>query len=127
MADLGVVTHTEQTHSSVRKIVWDWLSEDGGANAGKAQHSTDFAFDGALMMVATVPDTGGTKPSDNYTVKLLDTDGVDLLAGQAVGNRDDTVAQYLTSGMAGPATSKLTLYVEGAGNAKGGTVYVYLR
>ena len=127
MADLGTVVHTEQTHSSVKKIVFDWLSENGGANAGKAQHTTDAAFDGALLMVATDPDGGATQPTDNYTVRLYDADGVDLLAGQGVGNRDDTNTEYLTSGMAGPATSQLTLYIEGAGNAKGGLVYVYLR
>lgn len=127
MADLGTVTHTEQTHSSVKKIVFDWLSENGGANAGKAQHTTDAAFDGILYLVATNPDGGATQPSDNYTVQLLDDDGVDLLGGGGTANRDTANTEYITSGFAGPATSKITLYVEGAGNAKGGLVYVYLR
>jgi hypothetical protein len=127
MADIGTVVHTEQTHSSVKKIKFSWTTSAVGGDAGKAQHTTDAAFDGAIQMVTTIPGIVGDQPSDNYTIRLLDDDGVDLLAGQGVTNRDQTNTEMISTGMAGLATSKLTLQIEAAGNTKKGTVYCYIR
>jgi len=119
----GTVTTTEVTFSSPKKITFDWLSSAGGA----ADATTVNSYGGGVLLVAFVPDSGGTQPDDNYTVVLKNPDGIDLLAGQAVANRDDTATQYLTSGMGALAAEKLTLGVTSAGSANGGTVIVYLR
>lgn len=128
MADLGTVTVTEETVGSVKKILFDWLSENGGANAGKAQKTTTYAYNGVLERVVFVPDSGGTAPDNLYDVTVLDEDGYDVLS--ALG-ADLSNAAYVTKthadGLGAVANDKLTLTVDNANNAKGGVVILYLR
>jgi hypothetical protein len=46
MADLGTVAITEETFSHVKKVAFSWLSEDGGANRGKATKTTEESYTG---------------------------------------------------------------------------------
>ena len=126
MPDLGTVTVSEETFGKIKKITFSWLSENGGGDGGKATKTTENVYNGEIVRLVTDP--GATAPSDNYTVTLLDEDGTDVLMGAAVANRDDTnTEQVLASSLGCVANDKLTLSISGAGNAKIGTVYVYIK
>jgi hypothetical protein len=123
MPDLGTVTHVEETFDVIKKITFTWLSVNGGGDAGKAQHTTDAYYTGKILRVVTAP--GGAAPSLNYDVYLKDSDGYDAACGQLI-NRSDTATETVTASMGYVAHSQLTLYLEAAGNAKTGTVVVYI-
>ena len=126
MADLGTVTVSEETISHIKKISFDWLSVNGGGDAGKAVKTTEKTYTGEIIRLVTDP--GATAPSDNYTVTVLDEDGVDVLMGAAVANRDTAnTEQVLASSLGCVANDKLTLSISGAGNAKNGTIHVYIK
>jgi len=122
----GTVTVSEESITStavgLRKIAWDWLSAVGGA----ADLVTTLAYTGELKRFVTIPDGGGTQPSDNYDITITDGDGVDVLAG-AGANRDNVATeQVLAASLGCVANDTLTLNVTNAGDAKGGIVYLYI-
>jgi hypothetical protein len=126
VADLGTVTVTEERIGAVKKIKFDWLSENGGGDAGKASKTTTYAYNGEVIRLVTDP--GSVTPTDNYTVTVTDEDGNDILMGAAVANRDEAnTEQVLASSLGCVANDKLTLNVSGAGNAKTGSVILYIR
>jgi len=128
MADLGTVTVTEERVGSVKKILFDWLSENGGANAGKAQKTTTYAYNGLLERVVFVPDSGATQPTDAYDVEVQDEDGYDVLVGLGANLSNAAAVQKAhKDGLGAVANDKLTVVVTSAGDAKGGVVILYLR
>ena len=119
-----VVTLQETRHTSVKRIMWDWLSATGGA----VTSATTYAYDGLLERVVFDPDAGGTLPSDAYDVTITDADGNDVLAGLGANlAQGSTVVKTHADGLTAVAGSKLTLNVSAAGDEKGGIVIVYLR
>jgi hypothetical protein len=119
----GTVTVVERTHTSVKKITWDWLSDA----SGNADLVTTMAYDGVVQRLVTVPDGGGTAPTDNYDIVINDGDGFDVLLG-AGANRDTANTEQVASSSLGVvAGDKLTLSVTNAGNAKGGVTHLYIR
>ncbi len=119
----GTVTATETVHGSVKKIAFAWTSSAGGAADGTSTN----AFDGKIVGLATIPSGGGTAPTDDYDVAIADADGHDVLVG-AGANRDTANTEYKDGSVLGAvAGSKLTLAVTNAGNAKQGTVIVWVR
>lgn len=128
MADYGTVTLTEEKFNFVKKIKFEWTSEDGGANGGKATKTTENVYTGEIIRCVTIPGTDGSKPSDNYTVVINDEDGTDVLMGAATANRDEAnTEQILASSLGCVANDKLSLNVSNAGNAKTGKVIIYIR
>jgi hypothetical protein len=123
MAAVGSITFTEQSFSSVRRITFAWTSDASGAVSGIP---TVGAFDGAIIACVTVPSGGGTAPSASYTLQILDSAGVDVLA-QAGTARSATAQETLKSPLGAVAASTLSLVIAAAGNAKQGTVHLFLR
>uniref|UniRef100_A0A6M3XTI1 Uncharacterized protein n=1 Tax=viral metagenome TaxID=1070528 RepID=A0A6M3XTI1_9ZZZZ len=122
----GVVTKTEVTHGSVKKIVFAWTSGDGDY-AGAATTTTTAVYDGQIIGLTTIP--GGTTyaPTDNYDITLTDVDGHDVLLGAGL-NRDTANTEHVTvTSMAGVAGSKLTFTVAVAGDLNTGVAVVYIR
>jgi len=120
MPTAQVVTITEQTGGVIKKVTWDWLSTDAGVVAS----TTTAAFEGMILAAVFVPDTGATAPTDKYSVTITNPNGIDLLRGLG-GNRSGTLTEWVRgNGIA--ANERLTLNVSGAGDANGGTVYLYL-
>lgn len=118
----GTVTTSEVLFSTVRKLTFAWTS----AADGSADATTTAAFDGKLLAVTTIP-SGVAAPSADYDVVLTDADGHDVLLGSGA-NRSDTLTEHVAEASLGfVAGSKLTLAVTNAGNAKSGTVVVWLR
>lgn len=118
----GSITFTEQTFSSVKLVTFAWTSDASGNVNGNA---TVKLYDGVVIACATVPSGGGTAPTA-YTLQIQDGNGVDVLA-QAGTARSTTAQETLKAPLGAVASSTLTLVIASAGNAKQGTVYLYLR
>lgn len=127
----GTNTITYQEHRTVKKITMDWLSNASGAVSGTATK----ARSGQILRVVFQPDSGGTQPTDQYDVTLLDDDGMDVLAGVGANlsnAANSQVVPVVTDGNNGNMApvafdGTLELQVANAGNAKGGIVIIYYR
>lgn len=115
----------------VSRIDIAWTSDSGG-NATVATS----AVTGTIRRVTFVPGTAGSQPTNAYDVTLTDEHGLDVLAGQGA-NLSNAANAHVAPGVPlkdGTTTSVvqpavdglLTLNVTNAGNAKSGTVVVYL-
>lgn len=123
MAD-QIVTLTETRYTTVKRIMWDWLSATGGTVTSE----TTYAYDGLLERVVFDPDAAGTQPDNLYDVTITDPDGNDVLAGLGANlSNAATVVKVHSDGLTAVSGQKLTLNVSGANNEKGGIVIVYLR
>ena len=116
----GVVTVTESRVGSMKEIVFNWTSSAGGAADG----ATTFPYSGKLELLTTIPTDG---PTDNYDLTLLDSDGVDVLAGAGANRATATTQQVLGSSLGAVGNSLLSLHVTNAGDTKSGKVLVHLR
>ena len=119
----GTVTVSEERHSSIKKIHWNWTSTNGGA----ADLATTYAYDGQILDVVTIPGAAGVQPTDNYDITITDEDGIDVLGGQGANRSNATSQHILQSTFGAVASDKLTLNVTNAGNAKSGEVILYIR
>lgn len=118
----------------VTKYTLAWTSSAGGAVSGNP-----FSLKrGELLQVKFVPGAGGTQPTNLYTATLIDTDSVDVLAGAGVGsglsNSVSTISipQFGTGSASAQryfhdATEVVDLVIASAGNAKTGTVMLWVR
>lgn len=118
---------SEEVYGSVKKIGFAWLSVDGGGDAGKARKTTVNAYNGVIERLVTVPGVAPDAPTDDYDVAILDEDGTDVLMGAGANRDTANTEQVLASSLGCVANDTLTLSVSTAGNAKRGTVYLYLR
>jgi hypothetical protein len=122
---------------------------DGGRNPGITKHAIAWVSDasgnatgdtpviyGTIFRVAFVP-SASAAPTDNYDVTLIDENGIDILSGQGA-NQDTSTASHVaplipatdgTTTTAVPPTvaDALSLSVSNAGNAKQGSVVLYVR
>jgi len=117
----GTITAVESRVGSVKQIVFSWLSDASGDGTATA---TTYSYSGDLIKVVCVP--GATTPSDLYDVTLSDDNSLDLLAGQGADcpNGSNLV---ITGGFLPVTQSVISLTIANGGNAKIGTVYVYIR
>ena len=123
MATDGSVVITEVTYSSMKLVTFAWTSgADGGVNGFS---TTKADYSGEVSLVVTVPGTSGSQPT-SYTVSVIDSNGIDLLCGGGT-TRSTTLTEYLKRPLGAVGSSALSLVVTGAGAAKSGTVYVFLR
>jgi hypothetical protein len=118
----GTVTVTEERYGSLKKIAFAWTSSAGGAADG----STSGAYNGVVERLVTVP-SGSAAPTDDYDLTIVDEDGVDVLMGAGANRDAANTEQVLASSLGVVANDTLTVHVTNAGNAKQGTVYLYLR
>lgn len=110
--------------ASMKKYVYTWTANSSGAVSGD---TTTIVAPGAfLAQVALVPASGGTQPSDLYDVTLLNTRGVDVLAGLGA-NVSNAATAELTGSDVFVDAGALQLVVANAGNAKGGTLILWYR
>lgn len=116
------------------KYVMDWLSD----SSGDVTEVGGVTFSGRIDSVEIYPDSGGTKPSDDYDVQILDSEtGLDILNGDGT-DMDDNDSTTLTHAhcyqlpldgegakMVG-VNKTLTLDISNAGDSKGGKIVVYV-
>ncbi len=99
-----VVTLTEKTHKTVKKIVWDWTCTETGVVISETTNT----YDGELLGAMFIPDAGGTQPTNAYDVTVTDADGYDVLAGLGADlSNAATVIKKHTDGLAAVAGEKL--------------------
>jgi hypothetical protein len=128
----GTLTVTRaDVGGGITKVTLAWTSDASGAVSGNA-----FAVPrGELLQVKFKPGAGGAQPSDQYDLTLIDSDSVDMLAG--VGGNLSNSAGALFAPIIGDGTTKaqrvlldgtgtLDLVVANAGNAKSGTVVLWI-
>lgn len=122
----GTATLTEISHTSTKKVVWEWTSGTVG-EGGTVAKTTTKVFDGKIVGLATIPGSAGTQPTNLYDITITDAQGHDVLLG-AGANRSNAATEYVAeTSVAGVAGSKLTLNVANAGDAKTGTVVLFIR
>jgi hypothetical protein len=139
MAAAGSIVETAQLlFDQVRRPVrWYSLAWTSDASGNVSGIPTVNVISGSIERVVFVPGTGGVEPTDLYDVTLLDSHGIDVLAGQGA-NLSQSSASHIKPGVPmkdGTTTSTapiavdevLTLAVSAAGNAKSGTVILYVR
>lgn len=119
----GAVTVAERTYTSVKKITWSWTCDA----SGNADLVTTKTYDGVIQRLVTVPAAGGSAPTDNYDIVINDGDGFDVLLGAGQNRDTATTEQVASSSLGVVAGDTLNLQVTNAGNAKGGTVHLYIR
>ena len=118
--------------TAIRKVSLAWTSDASGDAS-----ITTIKQAGILVGVAFVPGSGGSQPTNLYDVTLTDDNGVDILSGQGANLSNATATRVCpgvpfkdgtTTGTAPiPLDDTLDLVVAAAGNAKSGTVVLYLR
>jgi len=118
----GTVTTSEQRHSLTKKVRFDWTSSAGGA----ADATTTLAYDGEILRAVFIPGTAGTQPTNLYDVVVNDADGYDVLAATGA-DRSNAAPQTVVASLGAVAGQTLTLAVTNAGNAKTGSVILYIR
>lgn len=118
------VTYTETVHGSIKEIVADWTSGDGGESP---DIETEFAYDGKVLLLTTVPGVDAAQPDDSYDIQLLDRNGIDVLAGAGANRDEANTEQVVSASLGAVAGSKLTLAIANTGNDKTGRVVVHIR
>lgn len=120
----GTVTITEITHTPVKKVSFDWLSDAAGA----ADAVTTATLNGRVIYAVYQSDGGGTAPTNLWDVTVKDDSGIDVLKGTGADvTSAATVYKADSDGLGAVVESKLTLAVTNAGNAKGGIVTLFIR
>jgi len=99
-----------------------WTSDAAGAVSG----NTVDVKRGHLRQVKYKPDAGGTQPTDLYDVTLLDADGADLLAGGGANLSNVNASIAVPTAPILLEGQSVTPTVANAGNAKGGTIILYV-
>jgi hypothetical protein len=125
MAGTNTVT-TLDVGGNVTRYKCAWLSDASG-NVNTNPFSVK---PGVLMQLKFVPNGGGTVPTDLYDITLSDTDAVDVIGG--AGANLSATAGVVKNALLGDVyfhdgQQQLDLVVTNAGNAKGGTVYLWVR
>ncbi len=118
---MAVTLNAEETYGSLKKIKWTFTSDTAGDASGA---TTTLQYNGEAALFVSVPST--TTPDTNFDVEVLDEDGLDVLAGGGA-NQPVTTKYTQGSSLGVAANDKLYLSVTNAGNAKTGSVYLYLR
>ena len=118
-----VVVTTSDVGHGVTKYSIDWTSDAAGAVSGNAFAVTA----GTIFQVEYTPDAAGTQPTDLYDATLVYANGLDLLQGSGANLSNVTAygpvmqALYFHDG-----TRTVDLVIANAGNAKGGTVVIWV-
>lgn len=122
----GEVTITEDQAWPVQSIVFDWVADaTGDVDAA----TTTNWYSGSLERASFINDNA---TASRYDIEILDSNGVDLLAGAGYYiNEATTAISTFTPASATDVNSlvngQLTLSVENAGALKEGRVLLYIK
>lgn len=118
---LGAGNYVRGAGVSLTTVTWT-------SDAAGAATQTITGFDGQIHRIVTDPAAGGSAPTDDYDITLVDSDGLDILGG-AGANRDTANTEQLDISAVAPLVhyGDLVLTVAAAGDTKAGTVKIYWR
>ena len=130
---VGTATFTYTEHATVNKMSIDWTASSSGIVPATASK----IISGELLRCVFVPDSGGTAPTNNYDMTIVDSESVDVLSGNGA-NLSSTVTksivpceEMLSGGSSGVAKfaimSALTISASNCGASNGGNVHIYYR
>lgn len=113
----------------IKRVVFDWVSDASGDATVQTKD-----LSGKISRITFSPDSGGTQPTDNYTALIEDEDAIDVTVGYGGAGLSNASASSIVPMLSVVSSGdsrividgKLTLTIAGAGNAKGGTVTIYL-
>lgn len=120
----GTATWTPQGSSlaGYQSYAIAWTANGSGAVSGNPND-----LKGVLLRsIKFVPGAGGAQPSDAYDVQLLDADGVDLLDGEGA-DRSNATGSLLSWDPPLLVNEPIDLVIANAGNAKSGTVTLWVQ
>jgi hypothetical protein len=124
----SIALTTSDLGGGITKYSIAWTSDASGNVNG----SSLALKRGRLLQVKFVPTNGGTEPSNDYSVALLDADGVDVLAGKgaSLSNTAASIAVPVVSSTS-PAFIDSTLgnftpTVSAAGNVTNGRIDLFI-
>jgi hypothetical protein len=112
---------TSDQGGGVTKYAIAWVSTAGGAVSANT-----FSVKGRVLQVKVLPDSGGTQPTDLYDLTIVDADSVDVING-AGANLSNATGKYIQ--LDPPLIldgTTLDVVIANAGNAKGGTVEIFV-
>jgi hypothetical protein len=129
MAGSITVTATD-LGDGITKYGVAWVSDASGVVSA----NTFGVKRGEILQVKYIPNGGGTAPTDLYDLTMLDADGFDVLGGTGANLSGTLAALTVPLFGAGAALSfrifldpgLLTPTIANAGNAKGGTINLYV-
>jgi len=132
---ITVTTSEVAGGAGVREYSIAWTSDASGAVSG----NTVAVAAGTIIAVEFVPGAGGVQPSDLYDVTFTDAEGVNMFddgAGTSVGaNLSNSAASHKVPFVGGGSVTYVRQWLHGgtytpvvaaAGNAKQGTINVYV-
>lgn len=123
----GTCTVTTDSDMGVAQVKWSWTCTSGGAVSGEGA----IRVSGVVLGVRFVPGSGVT---NLYDVYIKDSNDVDILGARGVdlSSTASTSTNYRTP-LTGTDSHKIVLMeqtltptVAAAGDAKSGTIYLYL-
>tara|TARA_Y100000310_G_scaffold299414_1_gene334250 strand:+ start:356 stop:760 length:405 start_codon:yes stop_codon:yes gene_type:complete len=126
----SISVSTTKDRAGVVRYAIDWLTDA----SGDVDTTTFDAMDGTIIQVEFTPDSGGTQPSNNYDLTILDEHGADVLNGEG-SNLSNTDAEHAVPLIGSGANINKRWYhhagtlqpvVANGGNAKGGITYLYI-
>lgn len=134
-AQIVSITMTNPYADGENTIVVTWTSATGGTvtaaiasvysaalTSGK-YYPAPTKIKGFVARVVTNP--GATTPSSNYDITLTDVDGVDIMNGTLL-DRSATLSEEVKVSPSPYLNSETTLTITNAGDAKNGTITIYL-
>lgn len=122
----GTLTVTSSTNNGFTEYALTWLSDASGDVSG---NNFDIKA-GYIEAVKFTPDGGGTAPSAAYDVTMTEENSFDILTGLGANlSATATTRSKPLVNTSGPLFfegGSVDLVVANAGNAKGGTVTVFV-
>jgi len=118
----GERIHTANSRVVTDKVTVAWTSDaSGDATATLNLHG---------FLIKVITDPSATAPTDNYDLTLV-ADGIDMLGG-LLADRDTANTEMVYPVVTNASTPIFlagdhTFTIANAGNAKSGTVYLYIR
>lgn len=124
---LAVGTATVTTSNTANGTVTysvAWTSNASGAVSGNAFSVAR----GEIVQVRFVPGSSGSQPTNLYDITLVDPNSVDILNGSGA-DQSNTAGAYLIFNppLFHEASDTLDVVIANAGNAKSGTITIWVR
>lgn len=119
----GTITFSNSDTRAIQKYTISWTSDASGDAT-----SNTVVLSGSVARINFVPGSGATQPTDLYDITLKDSDGIDILLGSGadLSNTIATTMIPLISSNRIVINEKLAIAVSNSGNAKTGTITIYL-